>query len=148
MVHMRKKLQLLSRERVSKELLTSSYDFHLPDELIATHPASPRDHARLLVYDRANDTITHAKFYELENFLPKDCALIFNNTKVIKARLFGKKESGGKVELLINRPLDAHTINVYIRGNFRYKNPPGRWCILSSKEAGISSSSQRIPSPS
>jgi len=79
----------------------------------------PRDHARLLVYDRRSDTITHARFYELEQFLPKNMALIFNDTKVIKARLYGKKESGGKIELLINRPLDAHTVNVYIRGKVK-----------------------------
>ena len=76
-------------------LLTSSYDFKLPDELIATHPVEPRDSAKLLVYDRKTDTITHTYFYELEKFIPKDTALIFNDTKVIKARLYGKKESGG-----------------------------------------------------
>ena len=100
-------------------LLTSSYDFKLPDELIATHPVEPRDSAKLLVYDRKTDTITHTYFYELEKFIPKDTALIFNDTKVIKARLYGKKESGGKIELLINRPLNATEINVYIRGKVK-----------------------------
>lgn len=100
-------------------LLTSSYDFHLPDELIATHPASPRDHAKLLVYNRDTDKITHTYFYELEKYIPKNCALIFNDTKVIKARLYGKKPSGGKIELLINRPLDAYSVNVYIRGKVK-----------------------------
>lgn len=99
--------------------LTSSYDFKLPSELIATHPAEPRDTAKLLVYDRASDTLSHTYFYELENFIPKDTALIFNDTKVIKARLYGKKESGGKIELLINRPLNATEINVYIRGKVK-----------------------------
>ncbi|WP_428737716.1 tRNA preQ1(34) S-adenosylmethionine ribosyltransferase-isomerase QueA [Sulfurimonas sp.] len=103
----------------TKELLTSSYDFHLPDELIATHPASPRDHAKLLVYDRATDTITHTYFYDLEKFIPKDCALIFNDTKVIKARLYGQKQSGGKIELLINRALNANDVHVYIRGRVK-----------------------------
>ena len=101
------------------ELLTSSYDFTLPSELIASHPAHPRDHAKLLVYNRSTDTITHAHFYDLEKFIPKDCALIFNDTKVIKARLFGHKPSGGKIELLINRPLNANDINVYIRGKVK-----------------------------
>ena len=101
------------------ELLTSSYDFTLPSELIASHPAHPRDHAKLLVYNRSTDTITHAYFYDLEKFIPKDCALIFNDTKVIKARLFGHKPSGGKIELLINRPLNANDINVYIRGKVK-----------------------------
>jgi len=100
-------------------LLTSSYDFHLPDELIASHPANPRDSAKLLVYDRRTDKITHTIFSELENFIPKNCALIFNNTKVIKARIFGKKPTGGKIELLINRALNAYDINVYIRGKVK-----------------------------
>jgi S-adenosylmethionine:tRNA ribosyltransferase-isomerase len=100
-------------------LKTSSYDFTLPPELIATHPAEPRDHARLLVYDRATDTITHTRFDALESFLPKECAIIFNNTKVIKARLYGHKPSGGKVELLINRPKSAHDVNAYIRGKVK-----------------------------
>ena len=103
----------------NKELLTSSYDFTLPSELIASHPAHPRDHAKLLVYNRSTDTIRHAHFYDLEKFIPKDCALIFNDTKVIKARLFGHKPSGGKIELLINRPLNANDINVYIRGKVK-----------------------------
>ena len=103
----------------NKELLTSSYNFTLPEELIASHPASPRDHAKLLVYDRNSDTITHTYFYNLEKFLPQNCAFIFNDTKVIKARLFGKKPSGGKIELLINRALNAHDINVYIRGKVK-----------------------------
>lgn len=101
------------------ELLTSSYDFILADELIATHPASPRDHAKLLVYNRKTDEVTHCYFYDFEKYIPKNCALIFNDTKVIKARLYGHKPSGGKIELLINKPLDANNINVYIRGKVK-----------------------------
>lgn len=100
-------------------LKTSSYHFHLPDELIATHPVEPRDSARLLVYNRANDTITHTYFNKLNSFLPQDTTLIFNDTKVIKARLYGTKKSGGKVELLINRPLDAYDVSVYIKGRVK-----------------------------
>ncbi|MDD5399854.1 MAG: tRNA preQ1(34) S-adenosylmethionine ribosyltransferase-isomerase QueA [Sulfurimonas sp.] len=103
----------------SKELLTSSYDFCLPKELIATYPASPRDSAKLLVYDRTTGKISHVNFWDLEKFIPKNCALIFNDTKVIKARLFGEKPSGGKIELLINRALNAHDISVYIRGKVK-----------------------------
>lgn len=103
----------------NKELLTSSYDFTLPSELIATHPVHPRDSAKLLVYDRTTDKITHAIFSDFENFIPKNSALIFNDTKVIKARLFGHKPSGGKLELLINRALNAYDVNVYIRGKVK-----------------------------
>lgn len=103
----------------SKALLTSSYDFILPKELIATYPANPRDSAKLLVYNRKTDEILHVKFSDFEKFIPKDCALIFNDTKVIKARLFGKKASGGNIELLINRAINAHDVNVYIRGKVK-----------------------------
>jgi len=103
----------------NKELLTKSYDFTLPSELIATYPASPRDSAKLLVYNRQTKKITHTIFSEFEKYIPKDCALIFNDTKVIKARLFGKKPSGGKIELLINRALNAFDVNVYIRGKVK-----------------------------
>ncbi|MCX6074574.1 MAG: tRNA preQ1(34) S-adenosylmethionine ribosyltransferase-isomerase QueA [Campylobacterales bacterium] len=110
----------MKKRRLTKDpLLTSNYEYTLPHELIATHPIHPRDHARLLVYDRRNQSITHARFDQLEQFLPEKCALIFNDTKVIKARLYGKKESSGAIELLINRPLDAHTLNVYIKGRVK-----------------------------
>lgn len=100
-------------------LLTSSYHYELPEELIATHPVHPRDHARLLVYNRKNKSIIHARFDALEDFLPSECGIIFNDTKVIKARVYGHKESGGAIELLINRPIDAYAINVYIRGRVK-----------------------------
>ncbi|MDQ1244868.1 MAG: S-adenosylmethionine:tRNA ribosyltransferase-isomerase, partial [Campylobacterota bacterium] len=103
----------------ANELLTSSYDFLLPKELIATYPASPRDSAKLLIYNRKTDEILHVQFSDFEKFIPKNCALIFNDTKVIKARLFGKKPSGGKIELLINRALNAYDVNVYIRGKVK-----------------------------
>lgn len=116
---MRMKRSYKRKQLQSKELLTSSYDFTLPEELIATHPASPRDSAKLLVYDRKTDTITHTTFSEFEKYIPQNCALIFNDTKVIKARIFGHKPSGGKIELLINKALDAYNVNVYIRGRVK-----------------------------
>ncbi|NOQ32492.1 MAG: tRNA preQ1(34) S-adenosylmethionine ribosyltransferase-isomerase QueA [Helicobacteraceae bacterium] len=100
-------------------LQTSSYDYTLPSDLIATHPSSPRESAKLLVYNSTTKKITHTIFSNIQEFIPKDSAIIFNDTKVIKARLFGKKESGGKLELLINRPLNATTINIFIRGRVK-----------------------------
>ena len=102
---------------VSKDLLVSSYDYNLPEGLIAKYPASPRDSARLLVYDRKKDKIIHAIFKDILDFVG-DKTFIFNNTKVIKARIFGKKESGGKVELLLNRPFGDKFL-VYIRGKVK-----------------------------
>ena len=109
----------MKKRRLTDPLLTSSYDYTLPSELIATHPVHPRDHARLLVYRRSDHSITHTRFDQLEYYLPQPCALIFNDTKVIKARLYGRKESGGAIELLINRPLNAYVLNVYIKGRVK-----------------------------
>jgi S-adenosylmethionine:tRNA ribosyltransferase-isomerase len=78
-------------------------DFSLPSHLIANKPASPRESSRLLVYDRASKSITHDRFYNLEKFLPKELGIVFNSTKVIKARLYGTKTTGGKLELLYEK---------------------------------------------
>jgi len=107
---------------MNKELLTSSYDYELPSQLIAQNPVHPRDHAKLLVYDRKTDTITHTIFKNLLDFLPADCEVLLNDTKVIKARIFGNKavdeqgQGGGKVELLFNKPVSAYEYLVMIRG--------------------------------
>ncbi len=94
----------------------STYDYFLPTKLIASHPTKNRDDAKVLVYDRKTDTITHTTFKNIFNFFPQKCAVILNNTKVVKARIFGKKESGGKVELLLNSPLQNNLFSVYIKG--------------------------------
>jgi S-adenosylmethionine:tRNA ribosyltransferase-isomerase len=104
---------------MSSELLTKNYDYELPEGFIATSPVHPRDHAKLLVYDRKTDTITHTTFKHLLDFIPENCDIFLNDTRVIKARIFGKKESGGKVELLFNKPLDAHHYLVLIRGKVK-----------------------------
>jgi len=104
---------------MTSELLTKNYDYELPEEFIATTPVHPRDHAKLLVYDRKTDTITHTTFKHLLDFVPKECDVFLNDTRVIKARIFGEKASGGKVELLFNKPLDAHHYLVLIRGKVK-----------------------------
>ena len=104
---------------MNSELLTKNYDYELPEGFIATTPVHPRDHAKLLVYDRKTDTITHTTFKHLLDFVPKECDVFLNDTRVIKARIFGKKVSGGKVELLFNKPLDAHHYLVLIRGKVK-----------------------------
>ncbi len=72
-------------------LKTSSYDYNLPKELIASKPVYPADSARLLVYNRDDETITHTTFKNLMDFLPENISVFLNDTKVIKARIFGKK---------------------------------------------------------
>ena len=100
-------------------LKTSSYDYDLPKELIATHPLSPADSARLLVYNRTTQTITHTTFKHLMDFLPENLSVFLNDTKVIKARIFGAKETGGKIELLLNKPLFMDRYLVMIGGKVR-----------------------------
>jgi len=86
------------------DLLTSSYDYILSKEQIATKPAYPPDSARLLVYNRTTGQITHTVFRNLLDYIPKESTVFLNDTKVIKARIFGTKSSGGKVELLVIKP--------------------------------------------
>ncbi|HEB9349566.1 TPA: tRNA preQ1(34) S-adenosylmethionine ribosyltransferase-isomerase QueA [Campylobacter coli] len=86
-----------------KDLLLSSYDYTLPNELIATYPVYPKEDAKLLVFERKNNQISHTTFKNLQDFLP-DCTLFFNDTKVIKARIYGNKSSGGKIELFLHQP--------------------------------------------
>ena len=100
-------------------LKTSSYDYNLPKELIATHPVSPADCARLLVYDRSTNKITHTTFKHLMDFLPENLSIFLNDTKVIKARIFGTKDTGGKIELLLNKPLFMDRYLVMIGGKVR-----------------------------
>ncbi|EHO4166990.1 tRNA preQ1(34) S-adenosylmethionine ribosyltransferase-isomerase QueA [Campylobacter coli] len=86
-----------------KDLLLSSYNYTLPNELIATYPVHPKEDAKLLVFERKNNQISHTTFKNLQDFLP-DCTLFFNDTKVIKARIYGNKSSGGKIELFLHQP--------------------------------------------
>lgn len=71
------------------------------------------------MYDRKTNTITHTLFKNLFDFLPKDIGVLLNNTKVVKARIFGKKESGGEIEVLLNAPLQENLYSVYIRGKVK-----------------------------
>lgn len=86
-------------------MLLSDFDYHLPESLIAQHPAPVRDRSRLLVLDRRGGAVTHRHFYDLPAYLSAGDTLVFNDTRVIPARLLGvKQDSGGRVEVfLLNR---------------------------------------------
>ncbi|WP_257874433.1 tRNA preQ1(34) S-adenosylmethionine ribosyltransferase-isomerase QueA [Helicobacter sp. 11S02596-1] len=99
---------------MENEFLLESYDYVLPKKLIATYPASPRESAKLLVYDRQKDSITHSDFFHIFDFIPPEALIVFNDTKVIKARIYGHKESGGNVEILFHRKITDE------RGDDRY----------------------------
>lgn len=84
------------------------YTYHLPDERIARFPVEPRDTSKLLVYKNA--TIKEDRFYRLVEHLPKESFLVFNNTKVIPARLFFQKESGATIEIFLLNPVEPSTV--------------------------------------
>ena len=94
----------------------SDFDFHLPEELIAQYPPPQRGGSRLLA--ALPDTpLQDGVFADITDYIAAGDLLIFNNTKVIKARLFGSKESGGRIEALIERVLDEHTALAHIRAS-------------------------------
>ena len=79
--------------------IINDYDYELPTGAIAQKPARIRDHAKLLVYDRRSGKTSYDQFFNLGKYLPKNSVLVFNETKVVPARLIVKKPTGGKVEL-------------------------------------------------
>ena len=82
------------------EGLLKKYDYEAPEELIAQEPASPRDSARLMVYDRAKSAVSFSQFTNLIDYLPTNAVLVFNRTKVLPARLIVKKPTGGRVKII------------------------------------------------
>ena len=116
---------------------TSDFDYQLPNELIAQEVLPKRSASRLLVVenrDKKNEpAIFHDRFFnDLIDLIKPNDLLVFNDTKVIPARLYGQKESGGKVELMVERVLDEHRVLAHLRAN---KSPkPGGVLFL---EGGI-----------
>lgn len=82
-------------------MLTSQLDYHLPPEFIAQTPIEPRDAAKLLVYNRTSGDMSHQIIRDLPNLLQSGDLLVFNDTRVLRARLYGSKPTGGKVEALL-----------------------------------------------
>jgi len=88
----------------------SQFDFNLPDELLAEYPAENRDESRLMVLNRKEGTIEHKMFKDLIEYFDEDDVMIFNNTKVFPARLYGNKEkTGARIEVFLLRELNADT---------------------------------------
>ena len=97
-------------------LKTQSYDYVLPKELIASQAIFPAHDAKLLVYNRSTNTVIHSTYKYLLDFLPKNLSIFLNDTKVIKARIFGHKDTGGKVELFFNKALFMNQFLVMVKG--------------------------------
>lgn len=109
----------------------SDFDFTLPEKLIAQHPPEVRGSSRLLVA-LPDMPLQDRVFGDLPDYVEAGDVLVFNNTKVMKARLFGQKDSGGRIEALIERVLDSHTALAHIRSS---KSPkPGMGLVF---EGGI-----------
>lgn len=95
----------------------TDFTFELPEELIAQQPVAERTDSRLLVLDAESGACEDKKFTDLIDFLQAGDVLVFNNTQVIPARLHGKKSSGGKVEVLVERIVDDHTALAHVRAS-------------------------------
>jgi len=95
----------------------SDFNYLLPEVLIAQKPLAERDASRLLCMDRKTGRITDQHFTDFIDLIDERDLLVFNDTKVIPARLFGKKQSGGKVEILIERILDDHRAIAHVRAS-------------------------------
>ncbi len=106
-------------------MLLSDFDYELPEELIAQTPIEPRNASRLMVLDPLNETIEHHHFFELKNFLTAGDTLIFNDTRVIPARLIGHRETGGKVEVFLLHRIDGNRWETLVK--------PGRKAQIDNK---------------
>jgi S-adenosylmethionine:tRNA ribosyltransferase-isomerase len=103
-------------------MLLQDFDYYLPDELIAQHPCEPRDHSRLMILNREEKTIDHRYFYNLPEYLKPGDTLVFNDTKVIPARLIGaKSETGGKIEVFLLHRASGNDWEVLVKPGKRAK---------------------------
>lgn len=110
---------------------TSDFRFDLPEELIAQYPSSERTASRLLALDGNSGQLQDLQFTELLSLLKPDDLLVFNNTRVMPARLLGQKETGGKVEVLVERVLDHQRVLAHVRSS---KSPGvGRKLLLEAR---------------
>ncbi len=106
----------------------NDFDYQLPEALIAQTPLSERSASRLLLVDPENQLIKDQQFTELGSHLNPGDLLVFNNTRVIPARMFGQKSSGGKIEVMVERVIDEQTLLAHVRSS---KSPkPGSQLIL------------------
>src|SRR3989338_1541694 len=109
------------RKRLRFSMKLSDFDYALPAELIAFHPAAERTGSRLLVYDRTLQRFTHTRFSKIAPYFKAGDVLVLNDTRVLPARLWGRRESGGKVEALLLKPVNAACWKALIRPSGRIK---------------------------
>jgi S-adenosylmethionine:tRNA ribosyltransferase-isomerase len=110
---------------------TSDYDFELPPELIAQAPLARRDDSRLMVVDRATQTISHRTFRDLQELIPSGDLLVLNRTRVIRARLLGRRASGAPAEILLLKPLGENRYEAMVAPGGKLKR--GRTVTISAE---------------
>ncbi|WED27228.1 tRNA preQ1(34) S-adenosylmethionine ribosyltransferase-isomerase QueA [Vibrio sp. DW001] len=110
----------------------SDFSFELPNELIARYPMAERTASRLLQLNGISGEVTDRTFTDVLDLVEEGDLLVFNNTRVIPARLFGRKASGGKIEVLVERMIDEHSILAHVRSS---KSPkPGTELFLGEND--------------
>jgi len=120
---------------------TSDFDYYLPPELIAQTPIEPRDHARFMVLNRCDGSIAHHRFFELIDWLRAGDVLVFNDSRVIPARLSGQKTStGGRLEILLLRRLRANVWETLVK--------PARRATIGSQIEISNGSAETLMRPS
>ena len=121
----------------------SDFDYHLPNELIAQKPLAQRSASRLLRISPLTADIVNGQFTDITTFLNSGDLLVFNDTRVVPARLFGQKQTGGKIEVLVERVLDDKTLLAHVRSS---KSPKSGAvllledqisCVMAAREGSL-----------
>lgn len=99
----------------------SEFDYILPEELIAQMPADKRENSKMLVLDKSNKTIEHKHFFDIVDYIDDNSILVLNNTKVIPARLYGHKDTGAKIEVLLLESKNGNSWSCLIKPSKRIK---------------------------
>ncbi len=116
----------MTKSKLIPEISIEEFDYNLPDEKIAKYPLAQRDHSKLLIWEKGN--IRDDKFFNLASNIPDSSLLVFNNTKVIRARIIFHKESGARIEIFI---LDPHDPSDYAN-NFQQTEECSWKCVVGN----------------
>lgn len=129
-------------------MFLSELNYRLPQALIAQTPASPRDHSRLMVIDKTTGKILHKHFYDLPDFLSPNDVLVFNQTKVFPARLYGKKKTGGKIEVLFLKNIANFSWEIITKPGIKSKEKiffDNFECIIEKRNGKVATARFNLP---
>ncbi len=124
--------QKLLIQKQDNKMQLSDFYFELPDELIARYPMPERSASRLLQLNGNHGNVIDGTFRDIVDLVQEGDLLVFNNTRVIPARLYGRKATGGKIEVLVERMLDEHTVLAHVRSSKAPK--PGSELLLGEND--------------